>query len=75
MLDWDKLSSNDHVGDAGFMVADLIADAPQRDEGTGLYGEEADGGHVMKEFKVPLVSSNGKGARSEEHTSELQSRP
>ena len=61
-LDWDKLSSNDHVGDAGFMVADLIADAPQRDEGTGLYGEEADGGHVIKEFKVPLVSENGKGA-------------
>ena len=62
VLDWDKLSSNDHVGDAGFMVADLIADAPQRDEGTGLYGEEADGGHGMKEFKVPLVFLNGKGA-------------
>ena len=62
VLDWDKLSSNDHVGDAGFMVADLIADAPQRDEGTGLYGEEADGGHGMKVFKVPLISSNGKGA-------------
>jgi phosphatidylserine decarboxylase len=43
-LDWDKLSSNDHVGDAGFMVADLITDAPQRDESTGLYGEEADRG-------------------------------
>ena len=28
----------------------------------GLYGEEADGGYVMKEFKVPLISSNGKGA-------------
>jgi hypothetical protein len=43
-----------------FMVADLIADAPQRDESTGLYREEADGGYVMKEFKVPLISSNGK---------------
>jgi phosphatidylserine decarboxylase len=62
VLDWDKLSSNDHVGDAGFMVADLIADAPQRDESTGLYGEEADGGHGKKEFKVPLLSSKGKGA-------------
>jgi phosphatidylserine decarboxylase len=61
VLEWDKLSSNDHVGDAGFMVADLIADVPQRDESTGLYGEEADGGHVMKECKVPLISSNGKG--------------
>jgi phosphatidylserine decarboxylase len=48
VLDWDKPSSNDHMGDAGFMVADLIADALQRDECTGLYGEEADGGHGMK---------------------------
>jgi hypothetical protein len=27
------------------MVADLMADTPRRDEGTALYGEEADGGH------------------------------
>jgi hypothetical protein len=60
VLDWDKLSNNDHVGDAGFKLADLLADAPQRDENTGLYGEEADGGHGMKEFKV-LLSSSGKG--------------
>ena len=52
VLDWDKLSSKDHVGDAGFVVADLIADAPQRDKGTELHGEEVDGGHGMKEFKV-----------------------
>jgi hypothetical protein len=58
-LDWNKLSSNDYVGDAGFMVADLMAD---RDENTGLYGEEADGGRRTKEFKVPLLSSSGKGA-------------
>ena len=50
MLDWDKLSSNDHVRDAGFMVADFMADTPRRDEGTGLYDEKADGGHDMKEF-------------------------
>ena len=62
VLDRDKLSSNDHVGDAGFMVADLMADTPRRDEGTGLYGEEADGGHEMKEFRVPLLSSTGMGA-------------
>ena len=62
VLDWDKLSSNDHVGDGGFMVADLTADAPWRDERTGLYGEEEDGGHGMKEFRVLLLSSSGKGA-------------
>jgi phosphatidylserine decarboxylase len=44
------------------MVADLMVDVPQRDESTGLYGEEADGGHGMKEFGVSLVSSSGKGA-------------
>jgi phosphatidylserine decarboxylase len=34
VLDWDKLSSDDHVGDAGFMAADLMPDLPQRDERT-----------------------------------------
>ena len=40
MLDRDKLLSNDHVGDAGFMVADLMADMQQWDGRTGSYGEE-----------------------------------
>ena len=44
------------------MVADLMADVPQRDERTELYGEESDGGHGMKDFSVPLLSSSGKGA-------------
>ena len=55
-------SSNDHVGDAEFMVVDLMADTPQRDEGTGLYGEEVDGGQEVKEFRVPFLSSSGKSA-------------
>jgi len=25
MLNWDKLSSNNHVGDVGFMVVDFMA--------------------------------------------------
>jgi phosphatidylserine decarboxylase len=32
MLNWDKFSSNNHFGDAESMVANLMADAPQRDE-------------------------------------------
>jgi phosphatidylserine decarboxylase len=52
-----KLSSNDHVGDAGFMVSELLADAPQRGEGTGLYDDDVDGKHPMKEFRLPLVST------------------
>jgi hypothetical protein len=54
--------SNDYVRDAGFMMADLMADVLQRDERTELYGEEVDGGHGMKDFSVPLLSSSGKGA-------------
>jgi len=61
LIDWDKLSSNEHVGDAGFMVANLIADAPQRDENTGLCGEEAGWGHRLKSLGF-RISSAGKGA-------------
>ena len=54
VLDWDKLSSNDYVGETSFMVSELLADAPQRDPVTGLYDEDADGKHPMKEFQLPL---------------------
>lgn len=57
VLDWDKLSSNDHVGDARFDVAELVKDAPQPDPKTGLYGEDDDGSHPMKEFHLPLVTA------------------
>jgi phosphatidylserine decarboxylase len=58
VLDWDKLSSNDHVGDVEFIVTDLMPDAPQRDENTGLYGEEADWGHRMEDCGMSLLSSS-----------------
>ncbi|KZP19931.1 hypothetical protein FIBSPDRAFT_932533 [Athelia psychrophila] len=56
VLDWDKLSSNDYVGDANFSVAELMGEGqgPQVDERTGLYSADADGKHPMKEFSVPL---------------------
>ncbi|KAH0832848.1 phosphatidylserine decarboxylase-domain-containing protein [Lanmaoa asiatica] len=57
VLDWDKLSSNDHVGDARFDVSELVKDAPQPDLKTGLYGEDDDGSHPMKEFHLPLVTA------------------
>ena len=37
VLNWDKLSSNDHIGDASFSVKDLVDSAPQPDPVTGLY--------------------------------------
>ena len=56
VLDWDKLSSNDHVGDSSFNVAELLEDAPQQDPTTGLYADDADGSHPMREFKLPLAT-------------------
>lgn len=53
VLDWDKLSSNDHIGDATFSVKDLVDCAPQRDPVTGLYNEE-DEDHPMSEYGLRL---------------------
>ena len=57
VLDWDKLSSNDHVGDASFDVARLLADAPKKDEKTGLYPDEEDGTRSMTNFELPLQTA------------------
>ena len=57
MLDWDKLSSNDHVSDASFDVAKLITDAPKKDERTGLYPAEEDGMRSMADFTLPLSTA------------------
>ena len=57
VLDWDKLSSNDHVGDASFDVNELIKNAPKKDETTGMYPENS--GKLeseMKEFKLNLTT-------------------
>ena len=56
VLDWDKLSSNDFIGDASLDVAELIADAPQRNPETGLYMEGDGGDHPLKEFALPLTT-------------------
>ncbi|KZT00919.1 uncharacterized protein LAESUDRAFT_816191 [Laetiporus sulphureus 93-53] len=57
VLDWDKLSSNDHVGDASFDVSELLANAPQNNPVTGLYPEDVDGSHPMQEFTLPLTTA------------------
>ena len=38
VCDWDKPSSNDHVCDASFDVAQPLADASKKDPTAGLYG-------------------------------------
>lgn len=57
ILDWDKLSSNDHIGDASFDVKELVQSAPQPDARTGLYASDEDGDHPMKEFKLGLSTA------------------
>lgn len=59
VLDWDKLSSNDHIGDASFDVSELVANAPQPDPETGLYPATEESDHLMKEFKLSLGASEG----------------
>jgi phosphatidylserine decarboxylase len=56
VLDWDYLLSNNHVGDAIFMVSEFLADMSQMDPVTGLYDNDADGKHPMKEFQLPLLA-------------------
>lgn len=60
VLDWDKLSSNDHVGEAGFNVSELIEKAPQMNERTGLYPAEEDGTHPMEDLVLPLSTAKEK---------------
>ncbi len=67
VLDWDKLSSNDHVGDASFDVATLLQDAPKKDEKTGLYPEEEDAMRSMTSFELPLQTAKEMPWESKHH--------
>lgn len=58
VLDWDKLSSNDHVGDSNINVNELIKNAPKKDPKTSLYPEEAaTADREAQEFKLSLVTA------------------
>ncbi|EIN06937.1 hypothetical protein PUNSTDRAFT_70671 [Punctularia strigosozonata HHB-11173 SS5] len=57
VLDWDKLTSNDYVGEVQFNVSELLGDTPKKDELTGLYdAEELEKSRVArgKEFNLRL---------------------
>ncbi|KAH0584865.1 hypothetical protein H2248_008143 [Termitomyces sp. 'cryptogamus'] len=64
--DWDKMSSNDFVGEAGFEVQDLIDKAPQKNPQTDLYDSES-GEHDMVEFKLPLDGEPGNEREGRHH--------
>ncbi|KAF7296465.1 Phosphatidylserine decarboxylase proenzyme 2 [Mycena chlorophos] len=68
VLDWDKLSSNDYIGEASFNVSELVADAPQPMPSTDdsldipLYAANEGGNHPMKDFKLKIETGNGNGS-------------
>ena len=55
ILDWDKLSGNDHVGDATIDLTELLDMAPKKDSTTGLYPNVEKFDHDMMEFQLPLT--------------------
>lgn len=58
VLDWDKLSSNDHVGDASFNVSELLKNAPVKDAATGLYPDNVGRNESeMVKFELPLTTA------------------
>lgn len=60
LLDWDKLSSNDYIGDSSLDVSELLVDAVQADPETGLYPcltESQSQGGNGKEFTLPITTS------------------
>lgn len=58
VLDWDKVSGNDLVGNCTLPLSELVADAPKPGPETGLYAEGEDGKHEMKQFTVSLEHRN-----------------
>jgi phosphatidylserine decarboxylase len=57
VLDWDKLTGNDQVGEVHLSLAELMANAPQPDLVTGLYQEGVETTEDMKVFVLPLNAS------------------
>ncbi|KZT53676.1 hypothetical protein CALCODRAFT_41540 [Calocera cornea HHB12733] len=58
VLDWDKITSNDHVGDVSIPLAELLKDVPDKDPQTGLYPADSIGAHGLKELKLRLQTQN-----------------
>ena len=57
ILDWDKLSGNDYVGEGTFDLTELLDKAPKKDPITGLYPNVQELDHDMMEFQLPLTST------------------
>lgn len=60
VYDWDKMSSNDHVGSTSISIKELIEAAPKPDPQTGLYAADEDANsQEMKSFTLQLAKREG----------------
>jgi phosphatidylserine decarboxylase len=56
LLDWDKLSGNDHIGDVTLDLPELMKDLPPRDPNTGLYPSFAEPAEqALKQYTLELT--------------------
>lgn len=54
VLDWDKLTGNDLIGEVSLPLHKLMENAPKPDPVTGLYAEGVETPQDMMEFVLPL---------------------
>lgn len=66
VLDWDELSSNDHIDDVTFDVKELIDSAPQPDPVTVIYldGPEMGGGEEVIRITPCDIKGNAMGGKT-----------
>ncbi|KAF8322599.1 hypothetical protein DL93DRAFT_2071450 [Clavulina sp. PMI_390] len=54
LLDWDKLTGNDFIGDVTFPLKTLLEMAPKPDPVTGVYADGVETTQDMVEYTLPL---------------------
>lgn len=60
LLDWEKVTRDEHIGDAVLDITEIMKDAPNPDPETGLYSEEAMRLHPFTDLKLPISIRDGK---------------
>ncbi|KAJ1307812.1 hypothetical protein OPQ81_001894 [Rhizoctonia solani] len=55
VLDWDKMSGNDHIGDVSLDLPEIMKDLPARDPNTGLYPLSEPTESELKTYTLDLI--------------------
>ncbi|POV99013.1 hypothetical protein PSHT_13728 [Puccinia striiformis] len=78
MYDWDKMSSNDYIGESQLLLEDLMNDTEQNlriDHQTGLYQLDQTGklvGDQMTDYELPVVHTPSSSTKSSSPTTTEQ---